>query len=55
VWGSEFTTKIATPQGDLKEIARNLNLKLLDSVTSRWLVTGGVLPPIEPIPLFESI
>ena len=28
VWGSEFTTKVATLQGDSTEIAATLNVKL---------------------------
>ena len=51
MWGSEFTIKVATLQGDSEEIARTLNVKLWDSVTGG----GGALPPIEPNPLFESI
>jgi len=40
VWGSEFTTKVATRRGDSAEIAATLNVKL-------WVlgvVRGGVLP-----------
>jgi hypothetical protein len=47
VWGSEFTTKVATLHGDSADISRTLNVKLWNSVT------GGVLPPIEPYLLFE--
>ena len=34
VWGSEFTSKAATLQGDPAEIAATLNVKLWDSVTA---------------------
>ena len=39
-WGSEFTTKVATPQGDSAEISPRLNVKLWDLV----VVLRGVLP-----------
>ena len=33
VWGSEFTTKVATLEGDSVKIAATLYVKLWDSVT----------------------
>jgi hypothetical protein len=36
LWGSEFTSKAATPQGDSAEIAARLNIKFWDLVTARW-------------------
>jgi hypothetical protein len=40
VWGSEFTIKVATLQGDSADFAAELNVKLWDSVVRG----GGVLP-----------
>jgi hypothetical protein len=51
VWGSKFTSKNATIQGDSADIAPTLNAKLWNSVRGG----GRELPPIEPKPLFESI
>jgi hypothetical protein len=39
-WGSEFTTKVATLQGDSSEIAPTLNVELWD------LVAGGRVLPL---------
>jgi hypothetical protein len=47
VWGSEFTTKVATLQGDSAEIAATPNGKfwvLVVVVVVVVVVTGGVLP-----------
>ena len=52
MWGSEFTSKAATIQGNLAEIAATLNVKLCVLVVE---VRGGELPPVEPTSLFESI
>jgi hypothetical protein len=53
VWGSECTTKVATPQEDSAEIAPSLNVKLWDSVLVVVVVVvvtgGGVLPLLSPI------
>jgi hypothetical protein len=43
VWGSEFTTQVATLQGDSAEIAPTLNVKLWDSVVVA-VVVRGMLP-----------
>jgi len=42
VWGSEFTIKVATLQGDSAEIAATLNVKFWALVVV--VVSGGVLP-----------
>jgi len=36
VWGSEFTTKVATLKGDSEEIPPTPNVKFWDSVTAWW-------------------
>jgi hypothetical protein len=54
VWGSEFTTKVATVQGVSAEITLTLNVKLRVLVTvvvPRSQISGTA----EPNPLFESI
>jgi hypothetical protein len=42
VWGSEFTIKVATLQGDSAEIAATLNVKFWALVVV--VLSGGVLP-----------
>jgi hypothetical protein len=46
VWGSEFTTKAATLQGDFEEIALTLNVKWWDSVMAGGGGGGGGVLPV---------
>jgi hypothetical protein len=51
VWGSEFTSKDATLQGDSAEIAPTLNVKMWTSV----VVVVVVVAPGRELPLFSLI